>query len=240
MNFRYRPARSARARVLFVLCFLVAAGAAAADSPPAIDEALKRAGWTLFSDDRWSPARFRLRPDGAIEARTDNSTSLIWKKVDEKDAQKARLSWDWRVDEIMPPTDITVKGGDDRPLALHVWFMKPRGQLNFLERLRADLIELWVGLPVHGRLLTYVWGGRGKIGDAQPNPHVGDGSWMIVLRRGDAPTGVWFAENRDLVADYRAAFGEDPPGRGIIALAADSEDTQTRSRAAVRALRFQP
>lgn len=225
---------------LLVLWLLVGAGVAGADPPAAIDDSLRKAGWTLFSDDRWAPARFQIRPDGAIEARSDNSTALIWKKVDEGDAQKSRLTWDWRVDEIMPPTDITVKGGDDRPLALHVWFMKPRDQLNFLERLRADFIELWVGLPVHGRLLTYVWGGRGKPGDAQPNPHVGDGSWMIVLRNSDARTGVWLPESRDLVADYRAAFGEDPPARGIVALAADSEDTQTRSRAAVRRLRFQP
>ncbi len=235
-----RLVTAVRSHGLLLLCVLVAAGSAAADPAAAIDDALRQAGWTLFSDDRWAPARFRLRPDGAIEARSDNSTSLIWKKVDDGDARKSRLVWDWRVDEMMPPTDITVKGGDDRPLALHVWFMKPRDQLNFLERLRADFIELWVGLPVHGRLLTYVWGGRGKIGDALPNPHVGDGSWMIVLRGGDARTGVWFSESRDLVADYRAAFGEDPPDRGIIALAADSEDTRTRSRAAVRALRFQP
>lgn len=239
MNFLRRSIRPACVRLLLGFGVLLAAGATAAGPPPAIDEALKRAGWTLFSDDRWAPARFRLRSDGAIEAISDNSTSLIWKKVDEVDAQKARLTWDWRVDEMMPPTDITVKGGDDRPLALHVWFMKPRDQLNFLERLRADFIELWVGLPVHGRLLTYVWGGRGKIGDAQPNPHVGGSSWMIVLRNGAARTGVWFSESRDLSADYRAAFGEDPPDRGIIALAADSEDTQTRSRAAVRRLRFQ-
>ncbi len=240
MRSAHRLAASIRARLLIVFGILVAAGAVAADPSAAIDDALKQAGWTLFSDDRWQPAQFRLRPDGAIEVRSDNSTSLIWKKVDQRDVQKTRLAWEWRVDEMMPPTDITVKGGDDRPLALHVWFMKPRDQLNFLERLRAEFIELWVGLPVHGRLLTYVWGGRGKIGHAQPNPHVGDGSWMIVLRDGDAPTGVWFSESRDLVADYRAAFGEDPPDRGIIALAADSEDTQTRSRAAVRGLRFQP
>lgn len=240
MRAFHRPVGIAWARGLLLLGVLMVAGVAAADPSAAIDDALKRAGWTLFSDDRWAPARFRLRPDGAIEARSDNSTSLIWKKVDKSDAQKSRLAWDWRVDEIMPATDITVKGGDDRPLALHVWFMKPRDQLNFLERLKADLIELWVGLPVHGRLLTYVWGGRGKIGDALPNPHVGDGSWMIVLRTGGARTGVWYSESRDLVADYRAAFGEDPPARGIIALAADSEDTQTRSCAAVRGLRFQP
>ena len=211
-----------------------------AAAEPAIDAGLTDQGWQLYEDDRWAPAHFRLLADGTIDVRSDNSTALIWKKVEAANARKPRLRWEWRVDEIMPPTDITIKGGDDRPLALHVWFMKPRDQLDFFERLRADILEAIVGLPVHGRLLTYVWGGRGARGEALPNPHVGDGSWMIVLRSGRAKTGVWLGESRDLEADYRAAFGEAPPERGIIALAADSEDTQTRSRAQLRRLRFEP
>ncbi len=211
-----------------------------AGDAPAIDADLTAQGWRLYQDSRWAPAHFRLLPDGAIEVSSDNSTSLIWRKLAGAEARKRRLSWEWRVDDIMPPTDITVKGGDDRPLALHVWFMKPREELGLFERLKADITEALIGLPVHGRLLTYVWGGRGRIGDAQPNPHVGESSWMIVLRTGREELGRWRRESRDLEADYRAAFGEDPPARGIIALAADSEDTATRSLARLRGLRFEP
>ncbi len=218
--------------------FARAEGRALQDATNAIDPELTAAGWRLFSDSRWAPARFRLLPDGAIEVTSDNSTALIWKEVERGDARKTRLTWEWRVDRNTPPTDITVKGGDDRPLALHIWFMKPRDELNFFERLRADVLEAVVGLPVHGRLLTYVWGGRREAGDAGPNPHVGDGSRMFVLRSGRAELGVWLPESRDLIADYRAAFGEDPPERGIVALAADSEDTRTGSRARLRRLRF--
>ena len=89
--------------------------------------------------------------------------------------------------------------------------------------MRAELLELIFGFPVHGRVLTYVWGGLGARGEALRNPHIGEESWMIVLRPGHAPTGRWLAERRDLVADYQAAFGEAPPARGIIAIAADSE-----------------
>ena len=134
---------------------LVAIRPALAWAESAIGGRLEAAGWRLYSDDRWAPAHFRLLPDGTIEASSDNSTALIWKKVAPADALKRRLAWEWRVDETMTPTDITVKGGDDRPLALHVWFMKPRAELGFFERLRADILEAIVGLPVHGRLLTY-------------------------------------------------------------------------------------
>ena len=235
-------------RGLVLLAALVAAAPAAsaraeqggAYDVSAIDTDLESRGWRLYQDSRWAPARFRLLPDGAIEVSSDNSTALIWKKVEGAEARKRQLTWEWRVDEVMPPTDITVKGGDDRPLALHVWFMKPREELGVFERLKADITEALIGLPVHGRLLTYVWGGRGRVGDAQPNPHVGESSWMIVLRTGREELGRWRRESRDLEADYRAAFGEDPPARGIIALAADSEDTATRSLARLRGLRFEP
>ncbi|MEM9683042.1 MAG: DUF3047 domain-containing protein [Pseudomonadota bacterium] len=216
----------------------VAVGAADADDGPAISPGLEAAGWTLFSDPRWAPARFGLVGDGSIEAVADNSTSLIWKKVEGADADRRYLTWQWRVEENMPPTDITVKGGDDRPLAIHVWFMEPPERRTTWQVVRAKVLEFIFGLPVHGRVLTYVWGGTGDRGDAQRNPHIGEDSWMIVLRSGRAPTGEWFAETRDLEADYRAAFGEAPPPRGIVAIAADSEDTATRSRALVRDLRF--
>ncbi|MDJ0950871.1 MAG: DUF3047 domain-containing protein [Alphaproteobacteria bacterium] len=222
---------------------LVLLGSAAAtggegQGAEAIGAELRVAGWQLYADARWAPARFRRAADGSIEATTDNSTALIWKKIGEPDANRAILSWEWRVDETMAPTDITVKGGDDRPLALHVWFMEPPERQTIFQALRAQLLEAIFGLPVHGRVMTYVWGGLGARGDAQHNPHIGADSWMIVLRPGRAPTGQWLAERRDLVADYQAAFGEPPPERGIIAIAADSEDTRSRSRAFVRNIAF--
>lgn len=236
-----RHRRWTGAGVALALCAALlagAAGTATADDGPAIAPGLEAAGWTLFSDPRWAPARFGLAGDGSIEAVADNGTSLIWKKVADADAGRRYLAWQWRVDETMPPTDITVKGGDDRPLAIHVWFMVPPERQTTWQALRASVLEFVFGLPVHGRVLTYVWGGTGNRGDSQHNPHIGEDSWMIVLRPGRAPTGEWFAETRDLEADYRAAFGEAPPLRGIVAIAADAEDTATRSRALVRGLRF--
>ena len=222
----------------FVFFCTTAASDEQGETADAIGDALQDAGWQLYSDSRWAPARFRLTVDGSIEATTDNSTALIWKKIPEQDAHRPMLHWEWRVDETMAATDITVKGGDDRPMALHVWFMEPPERQTAFQALRAKLLEIVFGFPVHGRVLTYVWGGRGERGDALPNPHIGEDSWMIVLRPGRTPTQEWFAERRDLVADYDAAFGGAPPERGIIAIAADSEDTRSRSRAFVRNITF--
>jgi len=207
-------------------------------SGPAIDPRLVERGWTLFERSEWKPARFEAAENDGIRVTTNNSTALIWRRLDDAVKQRRHLSWQWRVDAAMPPTDIRVKGGDDRPIALHVWFEDPPGRKSFFGSIRNTVIEALFGIPVSGRVITYVWGGTGKPGDAQINPHIGDDSWMIVRRAGGAQPGKWIAERVDLAADFRRGFGEEMPAARMIAIAADSEDTQTASSALIRDIRF--
>jgi hypothetical protein len=205
---------------------------------PAIDPRLVARGWTLFESPEWKPARFDAAENDTIRVTTNDSTALIWRNLDDAVKQRRYLSWRWRVDAAMPPTDIRVKGGDDRPIALHVWFEGPPGRKSFIGSIRNTLIEALFGISVSGRVITYVWGGTGAPGDAQINPHIGDYSWMIVRRTGTAQTGIWLDERVDLAADFRRGFGEDPPAARMIAIAADSEDTHTASTALIRDIRF--
>jgi hypothetical protein len=204
----------------------------------AIDPRLVERGWSLFESAQWKPARFEAAEDDVIRVTTDNSTALIWRNLDTAVKQHRYLSWRWRVDAAMAPTDIRIKGGDDRPIALHVWFEDPPGRKSFFGSIRNTVIEALFGIPVSGRVITYVWGGTGKPGDAQLNPHIGDDSWMIVRRTGGAQPGKWLAERVDLAADFRRGFGEAPPAARMIAIAADSEDTKTASTAMIRDIRF--
>ena len=48
---------------------------------------------------------------------------------------------------------------------------------------------------------------------------------MIVLRNATSGVGDWADEQRDLVADYREAFGEAPSPVSGIAIAADTDQT---------------
>lgn len=229
-------------RAFAVAAVLLALPAQAAETPnganAAIDPRLVDLGWNLFESSKWKPARFEAADGGAIRVMTDNSTALIWRNLDEAVKQRRYLSWRWRVDAAMPATDIRVKGGDDRPIALHVWFEDPPGRNSFFGSIRNTVIEALFGIPVSGRVITYVWGGTGKPGDAQTNPHIGDDSWMIVRRTGPARPGEWLTERVDLAADFRRGFGEAPPAARMIVIAADSEDTRTASTALIRDIRF--
>lgn len=228
------------AAVLTVGMSAAAAPAQSAETAggPAIDPRLTAQGWSLFESSNWAPARFEAAEHDAIRVTTNNSTALIWRPIGSGSKNRRYLSWRWRVDAAMPPTDIRVTGGDDRPIALHVWFEDPPERQNIFRSIRNSVLESLFGLPISGRVITYVWGGTGKPGDAQTNPHIGDDSWMIVRRTGGAQPGKWLAERVDLAADFRRGFGEAPPAARMIAIAADSEDTGTASSALIRDIRF--
>ncbi len=215
---------AAPALVLLLLCQGVAAEERFEDLPE-IDPALEAKGWRLLTRSDLAPNRFRLRDDGAIEVRSRDSNALIYKPVTEDQRFPARFRWRWRVEQSTPPTDILVKGGDDRPVSVYLGFEAPPGSRGFFDSLKNAVSELIVGVPVSGYALTYTWGGTSPVGTMFNNPHLRDDSYVFVRRNQAAPLMQWLAEEIDVAADFRAAFGRPPTALRFIAIAADSEDT---------------
>ena len=112
-------------------------------------------------------------------------------------------------------------GADDRPLAVHVAFV-PETQ-SWWQGLRRGTAELF-GIPLPGKVLTYVWGGDGERGVSLANPHYPDEGRLIVLRPGIASLAQWQEERIDLIADFAAAFGHPPPPLLYIAISSDTDD----------------
>lgn len=56
---------------------------------------------------------------------------------------------------------------------------------------------------------------------------------MIVLQKGKKNLGRWIVEERNILDDYRRAFGTDPPARATLGIMNDSDNTQEASVAYV-------
>jgi hypothetical protein len=54
---------------------------------------------------------------------------------------------------------------------------------------------------------------------------------MLAVRSGDEQAGQWLSEQRDIVADFRRLFGEDPPQAGAIAIMTDTDNTGAEATA---------
>jgi hypothetical protein len=201
---------------------------------------LQAEGWRELSNPNKAENAWRTGPEGAIEVVSRNSVSTLYKPVSANIRDRPILTWRWRVDEPAPATDLSIKGQDDCSLAVYVGFPYKPGRASFFERLKRPLVESWAGENAPGRVLRYVFCGRHQRDEVVESPYLGSAGFMRVLRPTNTPSGKWFIEQVDLAADYRQAFGEEPPNPAQIAIQADTDNTQSTSRASVADLTFAP
>ena len=198
---------------------------------------LAKVGWKMLAFAGKPATRFTGRADGAIQVTAATSVAILYRKISGQDRQKRRLSWRWRVDRTTPATDLSRQGHDDRPLALHLWFPKDPDQAGLLARLKTAVAQIF-DVPLPGKVLTYVWGGKGRRGDKIINPYIPIDGTMIILRPGHAPTGQWFTEEIDFAADFERAFNTRAPAPAYIAVSADADDTMGQSLALITDIAF--
>lgn len=185
-------------------------------------------GWEILKIPGKPATEFRAAPDGAIEVFASESVGFLYRDLSKSTAMVKRLSWRWRVDMTPPSTDLSVKGQDDRPLAVHICFDTedaPPSRWSLL-----DQVGKWTRRsPLRGKVLTYVWGGTRGRGDRIENPYFRSKGQIIILRPGDSPTGRWFMESIDIASDFEKAFGYPPPMVRLIAISADTDDKRGKS-----------
>jgi hypothetical protein len=199
---------------------------------------LQAAGWRELAVPRKPPNRFVGQPDGSIEVISSSSVSRLYRLLQVDLHATPALTWQWRVDEPVPPTDLTHKGEDDTALTIYIGFPWDPERASFTERLKRPLVEALAGEDAPGRVLAYVFGGKQRRGEVVPSPHLGSAGFMRVLRPADSPTGQWFEERVDIAQDYREAFGEDPPRPAQLAISADTDNTSSATRGFVKGLAF--
>ena len=214
----------------------VAPPAPAADIPMGPD--LAAAGWRELEVKGKPANRYVGHPDGSIEVVSSSSVSRLYRPVEVDLDATPVLTWRWRVDQPVPPTDLTQKGEDDTAITLFVGFPWDPERASFTERLKRPLVETLAGEDAPGRVLAYVFGGKQRRGEAVDSPHLGAGGAMRVLRPADSPTGEWFEERVDIAQDYRESFGEEAPDPTQIAISADTDDTGSTTSGFVAALAF--
>jgi hypothetical protein len=134
------------------------------------------------------------------------------------------LNWRWKVSRVLSHADMEEKTGDDFAARVYVFFDVPLAALSFSERTRIRLARLVAGPDVPTSALCYVWDNKHRIGYTQPSPYT-TRVQKIVLQSGPEHAGKWMSETRDVAADFRAAFGEEPPRLIGVAVGNDTDNT---------------
>jgi hypothetical protein len=145
----------------------------------------------------------------AIRAVGRDSASGLYREVQVRIADHPWLEWTWRVDRLQPTADIRVKDREDFAAAIFLIFGRP----SMFNR----------DVPT----LAYVWtSGRLPEGSVVDSPYHPGSVRDLVLRSGGDRRGQWLRERRNVVEDFRKAFGRDsPPVVEVVALFTDNDQT---------------
>ena len=183
-------------------------------------------GWKAYAMSRHHPAaHMAIVRDGnddvfSIDAR--HAAGAIAHVLDIP--ASTTLSWRWKVDHSVAKGDLSKKSGDDFAARVYVFFDVPRAKLSWLQRTRLDLARRALGHEMPTAALCYVWDNRHPVGTIAPNAF-SKLVRTIVLQSGNVHAGSWQSQQRNLAADYRAAFGHAAPRVTGIALASDTDNT---------------
>ena len=173
--------------------------------------------WETRGDSAKPVYQIKVDPDGnrylsAQSLGTDVQLG-VEVKVDPKDMPI--LSWRWRVSQL--PT-----GADER-------------RSKTLDS--AAAVYAVFGSRLFPRILKYVWSTSVGVGSSFEHPS-SSRMVIIVINSGNESLQQWQQVRRDLITDYRAAFGASPPNLIGIGVKTDSDSTRTSAQADYDDIRF--
>jgi len=158
--------------------------------------------------------RYSLKNEnGWTVLRADSSASAsgLYREVSVELGKTPILNWTWKVGNIVADANERTRAGDDYAARVYVVFS---GGLMF-----------W-----RTRAINYVWSGKQPVGSSWPNAFTGNAR-MIAIESGSDRVGQWVSERRDVRADYRRLFGDEPGRIDAVAIMTDTDNTGTTATA---------
>ena len=227
------------------------AGGAPAGTTPAVLEVGRFSAETPGegSPSDWQPLTFkkierhtryrlvRLDGDVVVEAVSNAGASGLTREIRIDPKEFPIVEWRWRVSNLLARGDPTRKDGDDYPARLYITFAYDPGRLRFLDQAKYQAAKLLYGAYPPYAGITYIWEGRVPKETILPNAYT-DRVRMVVVESGPGRLQQWVRVERNIVEDYRKAFGEEPPMISGVAIMTDTDNTGESATAHYGDIRF--
>ena len=161
----------------------------------------------------WTPKSFKgqteyrlLQEDGrvVVQATSNAAASGMVKQLEFDPAKYRYLRWSWKIADTVKGGDEKTKAGDDYAARLYVVFPG---------------LFFW-----QTKAINYIWANKLPKGETIPNAFTAN-AMMVAVESGSSLAGRWLQEERDILADYKQLFGEDPPKAGAVAMMTDTDNT---------------
>ena len=168
-------------------------------------------------------------PQAVLEARADGSASGFYRRVHIDPRRHPVVEWRWRVLEPLARTDPRVPSRDDSPARLVICFHGDAKRLDIGERNTLRLYKALTGEMLPYAMLMYVWASDAPVGTIASSVYT-EKIQMIVVESGGG-AGKWRVFRRNVLEDYRRAFGEEPSDIVAVGVMTDADDTRGKARA---------
>jgi len=198
-------------------------------------------GWEQirFGENESSTRYDLVRTDRGVvvRARSSNGASglITHQRVDL--TQYPILEWRWRVDRL--PTGANVATDTTADAAARVYVTFDYDDLGLLDRIKLALLRRVGYAKAPSRALNYLWANENEPETVVESPYT-DQIMILPVRAGRSESGQWVRERRNVLADYREAFGESPPPVNGVAIMTDSDNTADTARAFYGDIVFRP
>jgi hypothetical protein len=199
-------------------------------------------GWRTLHLPRVAPADAALVADAGktvLQVRSNASAGAVAFALRVPADARPMLAWRWKVDRVVEAADLRTRAGDDFAARVYVFFDVRESDIPLAARLRIRLARWLYGAELPTAALCYVWDNRAPVGTAEWSAYT-DRVRMVVLESGAARAGRWVDARRDVAADFRAAFGAEPPAITGIAAGNDTDQTGERATAWFGDFRLEP
>jgi hypothetical protein len=166
----------------------------------------------------------------AVAAVSERSASLWRRTLQVPATDLGEVSFSWWVPAPVEGAHLGEADTADAAARVMFAFAGDIASLPMRTRMLYDLAEALTGEQPPYATLMYVWDSQAPVGSIIVNPRT-DRVRKIVVDSGREKLGRWRDHRRNLAADFRLAFGEDPGALQSVALMTDSDNTRSRALA---------
>jgi hypothetical protein len=189
-------------------------------------------GWGLNSGKRRTDYRL-VNGDAAgtvLQADAEQGGTGLYRRIRVDPGRQPVLEWRWRVEKLIAGADLRKGSREDSAARLVISFHGDPAKLDFEDRARLRLAKVFAGEPLPYAMLIYVWSNQIAVETTLPSPQI-DRIRMVVVESGNARLGRWLTYRRNILEDYRRAFGEDPGEIVAVGVLTDADNTRQSARA---------
>ncbi len=192
------------------------------------DEATLPDGWHRWTLSKFKkPTKYKLvdyNGRTVVKAQADASASGLLHRLDIDPREFPLLTWQWKTTGLITSANNRTRQFEDSPVRIVVTFAGDTNVLALDDRLFFDNVRLLTGQRMPYATLMYIWENKAPVNTVLPNLHTSRVK-MIVAESGSKHVGQWREQMRNVLDDYRRAFGEEPARITSVAVMTDTDNT---------------